>query len=236
MKKIFAILSLAAFLTACHDSPPPQAYQQPQYQQPVVVQQAPAQAPVVVQQQDNSGTAMVAGAALGAVAAMALSDRDRGYQAGYNQPPAIQQQVTHVTQVNKTVIVNNHGPNDKNPPSAPTATAPTPAPNAPAPSGVNLTKPSYAVAGTANPVPTMSPAALTAPKTLTMAAVPAPANAYKPANVAAVSYRQAPALPAPSRPLALPAPRPSPKPAASSYTYRAAPKMSSVSYKPYGRK
>jgi outer membrane lipoprotein SlyB len=249
MKKLFALLTAFA-LTACgHDNNP---YPQAQYQQPapVVVQQAPAQAPVIVQNDSHEGTAMVAGAALGAAAALALSDRGPGYQQAptYSQPAAVQQNVTHVTQVNKTVIVHNgdkivnNGVDPKSPPATPPAAAPapapTPAPPAPAAPSVNLAKdiptakPNYAAAGTQTPVPSMSQAALTAPKTLNMPTPSAaPAPSYKPTNYAQISY---------NKPAALPAPAPAPKPAAPaplklSYS---PPKASSSSYgyKPYGKK
>jgi hypothetical protein len=212
MKKLFTILALLT-LVACGNDQPPQV----QYQQPPVVQQAPApaQAPVVVQQSDNTGTALVAGAALGAVATMALTDRDRGAHPVYDNRPTVQQNVTHVTQVNKTVIVNNHAADAKTtPPAAATpASAPAPTPLTPAPAAV---KPSYAAPGTVSPTPTMTASALTAPKTVTIPTSPTPAANYKPSAYTAVAYKQ----PAPrvslAKPIALPAPKPSP-----SYGYKA---------------
>jgi hypothetical protein len=221
MKKFITILSLIA-LAACSDNHQPQV----QYQQPPVVMQqapAPAQAPVIVQQSDNTGTALAAGAALGAVTAMALSDRDRGYAP---QAP-VQQNVTHVTQVNKTVIVSNNKTvnqvaDNKTPPSAAApVTPPAPAPIAPAPAAV---KPTYAAAGTSSPVPTMSAQALTAAKPVSVSAAGIPAASYKPSNYAAVSYKQPAALPVPKVSLSKPAAPPAPKPAAN-YGYK------SLSYK-----
>lgn len=244
MKKLFALLTAFA-LTACSDHN--QQPYPPQYQQaPVVVQQAPAQAPVIVQQDDHSGTAMVAGAALGAAAALALSDRSPGYQGpAYQNQPAVSQNVTHVTQVNKTVIVNNGSTKDV-PPAPAAAPTPTPTPPAPAPAGVNLAKdvpaakPNYAAAGTQSPVPSMSQAALTAPKTLNVpSATPNAVPNYKPASYAQVGYNKPAALPAPAapKPLALPAPKPAPAPAPLKLSY-SAPKSStpSISYKPSGKK
>jgi hypothetical protein len=229
MKKIFA-LCLALSLAACGNDYP----QQPVQYQPQVVQQAPAPAPApapaqpVVVQQDNSGTALVAGAALGAVATMALTNRDSGAQA------PVQQNITHVTQVNKTVIVNNKTVAPPAPPAAPVASVSTP-PVAPAPAAVNLTKapaetpaakPTYAVTGTASPTPTMTAAALTAPKTITMPATTSAPSNYKPNNYAPVSY---------SKPVALPAPKPAMAPAPAKLSY-SGPKPLAISYSPGKKK
>lgn len=223
MKKYIALL-LAFSLAACgNDTPPPQA------QQPVVIQQAPAQAPVVVQQ-DNSGANMLAGAALGAAAAMALSDRDRHY----NSRPQ------NVEYEHKTTIVNNYhtpAPEVKAPVAAAAATAAAPVAAAAA---VNLaktappvtTKPNFAAPGTSSPVPVASQSFLTGNKTLTVSNTPA-TKSYAPAATPAVSLTKAPAaLPAPTKvnltkpaPLALPAPTPKP-------TYKAASIPSNYNYKP----
>jgi hypothetical protein len=218
------LIALIASLAACHNDVPPQ---QVQYQQPapVVVQQA-------VPQQDNSGAALVAGAAIGAVgAAVLLSDRDRNvgpqYPQGYHQP-APQTNVTHVT---KTTIIN-HAPVAAAAPAVAPMPAPVVPPTAPAPAGVNLAKtappvtttPNFATAGTSSPVPAMSAAALTAPKTLSIPATSnGPAPNFTPSNVAQVGVNKPAApvslakpamLPAPTAPakttfaLSAPAPRP----------------------------
>jgi hypothetical protein len=98
MKKTIAILTIIALAGCSRNDPPPVVYQQAPA--PVVMQQAPAPQVVVQEHSDNTGTALVAGAALGAVATMALSDRNRGYDA----PPVVQQNITHVTQINRTVV------------------------------------------------------------------------------------------------------------------------------------
>jgi hypothetical protein len=180
---------LATTLAGCGNDHPPAP--QPQYQQPVVIQQAPAA------QQDNSGTNMLAGAALGAAAAMALSDRDRHYD---NRP-------RHVEYENKTTIVNNyHGPkpNVAAPVTAAAVAAATPARTPVSDQLVNMAKtappvvkPSYAAPGTASPVPAPSQAFLTGNKTLTVSNTSA-VKSYAPAAT--------PALPAPKPMLALPAP------------------------------
>lgn len=177
MKKLFALFAIVALLSAC-DGQSPQ--QQVQYQQPapVVVQQP---APTVVVQQADSHSdagALLAGAAIGAVAATALSNNDRDR---YYQSPTIQSQPQQVTKiVNKTVVVNNNviaAPAQAQP-AAPKTT-------------------SFAIPGTSNPVPVVKsmpapitqvaqvkpavPALTYAPKALPAPA--APVNLSKPAQV-----------------------------------------------------
>jgi len=212
MKK-YLILFAALALTACSDDPKPQVqYQQPA---PVIVQQAPVQQAPVIVQQDNSGAAMAAGAALGAVTAMALSDRDRHYQ----QAP---QPVQNTTIIHKTKIIERTV-------QAPAAPAVAGAPVTPTAAPVNLTKtaPSnFAAPGTQSPVPTMSAAALTAPKAITMpTATPGKTLNYGPANVAHIGV---------SKPAALPPPKPSfpalPAPTKVSLTKLPVPAPAKVSY------
>jgi hypothetical protein len=217
------LIALIASLAACHNDVPPQ---QVQYQQPapVVVQQA-------VPQQDNSG-ALLTGAAIGAVgAAVLLSDRDRNvgpqYPQGYHQP-APQANVTHVT---KTTIIN-HAPVAAAAPAVAPMPAPVVPPTAPAPAGVNLAKtappvtttPNFAAAGTSSPVPAMSAAALTAPKTLSIPATSnGPAPNFTPSNVAQVGVNKPAVLPAPATPVSLAKPVMLPAPTAPAKTAFALP-------------
>jgi hypothetical protein len=182
MKKhqLIAMLIAVMAMSGCHDNYPQQQYQQ---QAPVVVQQ-PAPAVIVQQQPQHSDAgALLAGAAIGAVAATALNnnDRDRYYQAPVQQPT----QITKV--VNKTVIVNNHAA------PAPAAVAPiapvvaAPLPVVPEPAVVTKA-PSYAAAGTTNPVPVIK--SMPAP-------VAAPTVSLAKPSVPALTYNAPKALPAP---------------------------------------
>lgn len=178
MKKTAAILAIIAstLLSACSKDEPPRYVQQPA---PMVIQQAPALEPapqVIVQQapaQDHSGTALVAGAALGAIAATALADRDRDtrYVDSRYDRPAVQQ-VNKTTVVNKTVIVNN--------PFTPT----TPAVPAPEKQVAPVTAPPPTTAAKAVDIPTKVPdyrPANSVVPTMKMASVtPTPAPAAVP--------------------------------------------------------
>lgn len=174
MKKL-CLIFIAILLTACGHSDQPQ-YTQQQYAPPPAqyAQQAPA--PVVVQaapQSDNSGTALIAGAALGAVAMHALSNSGGGRDVA----PVQHTSVTHV--VNKTVIVNK---GSEPPAVAPVASTPAPAPVAP---------PKYAQVQ--NPIPAVRYTPVTQPQAVTYTsrpALPAPRTYSPPPSPrpASISY------------------------------------------------
>lgn len=218
----FGCMLFGIIVASCSrsDNHPQQYQQQPQYVQqapaPVIVQQAPAQ-PVVVQQSDNSGSAMVAGAVIGAVAAGALnSNRGPDYDRGYNTGPQ--------TVVNKTVVVNNHvqppqpekqvAPVEPPKPTTAAAVAPVPAPAKVPNYGVpNAVTPTMA----AVPAPVAKPVSKEIPP---LVAAPKPVSTTIPPLVAAPT----PAKPAVSAPLQMSKaapPPPPPAPKKVDYSYKA---------------
>ena len=170
MKKMIA-LTVALALVACSKEQPQQYVQpQPVYQQAPVIVQAPAPQVVVQERGGDSGTALVAGAALGALAATALhNSNDRGPRYD-DRAPAQQTNVTHVT-VNKT-YVNPPAPEKQVAPVA--APVPTAAPkNYAAAWAQNVPAPSIVPAPVAKP--TAPPAAVAPNFTLQMKKAPPPA-------------------------------------------------------------
>jgi len=192
MKKLFAVLALFTLAACHHDLPPdPDLRQQTQYQQqaPGTVMLQPTPQPVIIQQaapqSDHSGTALVAGAAAGALAMHMLSNSNA------NNAPAVVQQATPTTIINRTTIVNHTV-------AAPVAAVVTPTPATVTPPAVVPAKTSSYVQGIqpvlaaqqAYKVKILTPvtAAAPTPAPMTYKPTPAPVSLVKSAPASRPSY------------------------------------------------